>query len=450
MGKSEESSFHAGQAAAAERDGRFTMERGAPRPGPIVAAGERVLLLQGPMGPFFRRFAAWLRVQGAVVWKINFNGGDRLFYRGADAMDFRDGPEAWPAYLRGFLLQHGIGRVFLFGDCRRYHRLAIAVCRSLGVPVMVFEEGYLRPDYVTLEEGGVNGFSSLPRDPAFYLARPELPEPGREPAHGSFFRMAVNASLYYWAGYFMTRRYGRYEHHKCFSPVRKGLGWMLGGLRKAMYWRRDRFITRWLGEHFSGRYFLVPLQVKNDSQVRVHSSYGDVHGFIMDVMRSFAGHAPEDVLLVFKHHPMDRGFAHYREFIAEWATALGIARRVVYAHELHLPACLDHARGVVVINSTVGLSALLHNVPVKTLGTAFYDMEGLTCQRPLDEFWRDPGRVSEELHRKFRHYLIETTQLNGSFHGRFPLPDGVTVRVEPTCRAAGFNGAAVARPEPAR
>jgi capsular polysaccharide export protein len=389
---------------------------------PIVDAQDRVLLLQGPVGPFFRQFADWLRPQVAAVWKINFNGGDWYYYHGKDAIDFLGSPQDWPEYLRDFLQKNQISRVFLFGDCRLYHRIAVEICRELGIPAMIFEEGYIRPDFVTLEEYGVNARSSLPRDPAFYQALPDLPEFRREPAHALFRRVAWQASVYYTAGLFLGWRYRRYRHHRNFNAVRKGLLWILSGIRKLLYNRKDQQLTHWLVTHHSKGYFLVPLQVRSDSQVRVHSDYPSIHAFIAEVIASFAGHAPADTLLVFKHHPIDRGFVHYGAWIRKLAQQHGIAERVIYAHELHLPTCLDHACGVVVINSTVGLSALLHHAPVKTLGRAIYDMEGLTCQRPLDEFWQNPGAVSEALHRKFRHYLIEKTQFNGNFHGRFPFP----------------------------
>jgi capsular polysaccharide export protein len=126
---------------------------------------------------------------------------------------------------------------------------------------------------------------------------------------------------------------------------------------------------------------------------------------------------------VIKHHPMDRGHRHYGELIKRLAERYGTGRRVIYAHELHLPTCLDHTLGVVLINSTVGLSSLLHNVPTKTLGQAMYDMPGLTCQKPLALFWRDPIPVDLDLYARYRNYLIEKPQPNGSFFGRFPLSD---------------------------
>ena len=72
------------------------------------------------------------------------------------------------------------------------------------------------------------------------------------------------------------------------------------------------------------------------------------------------------------------------------------------------------------MNSTVGLSALYHGAPVKVLGNAVYDMEGLTCQSPLASFWNEPGTVDEELVEAFMAYLRRTNQVNGSFYKRAP------------------------------
>ncbi len=57
--------------------------------------GERVLLLQGPVGPFFRRLADDLTRAGAQVFKVNFNGGDWLFYQNG-AFNYHGRLEDWP------------------------------------------------------------------------------------------------------------------------------------------------------------------------------------------------------------------------------------------------------------------------------------------------------------------------------------------------------------------
>lgn len=90
-------------------------------------------------------------------------------------------------------------------------------------------------------------------------------------------------------------------------------------------------------------------------------------------------------------------------------------------HDLHLPTLIKGSIGVIVVNSTVGLQALYHNRPVKVMGKAIYDMPGLTFQGSLDKFWQNPGKIDRKLFEKFRSYVIKTTQLNGSFYGRFPF-----------------------------
>ncbi len=129
------------------------------------------------------------------MWKVNFNGGDRLTWRLPNAIDFTGRPDEWPDALARIIAFREITDVVLFGDCRPLHSAAIAVCARLHIPVHVFEEGYIRPDWVTLELGGVNGNSTLPRDPDFYVncARDLPPAPEHRPVPSSFKTRALQA-----------------------------------------------------------------------------------------------------------------------------------------------------------------------------------------------------------------------------------------------------------------
>jgi capsular polysaccharide export protein len=90
-------------------------------------------------------------------------------------------------------------------------------------------------------------------------------------------------------------------------------------------------------------------------------------------------------------------------------------------HDVHLPTCLKNAIGTVTINSTVGISSLFHRTPTITLGSAFYDIEGLTCQgMSLDRFWTHHKPPQQRLFQKFKSHIIEQTQITGSFYSRFP------------------------------
>ena len=63
-------------------DGALILER--------LGSHRRILLLQGPMGPFFDHLARFLEEQGRSVFKVNLNGGDEWFYRQPGAVAFRE------------------------------------------------------------------------------------------------------------------------------------------------------------------------------------------------------------------------------------------------------------------------------------------------------------------------------------------------------------------------
>jgi capsule polysaccharide modification protein KpsS len=92
--------------------------------------------------------------------------------------------------------------------------------------------------------------------------------------------------------------------------------------------------------------------------------------------------------------------------------------------------------GAVVINSTVGFSALSHGAPEKTCGFAIYDIPGLTFPGSLDEFWSTAQdfRPDPELFARFRAYVIDQTQINASFY-KGPIGGGVCASMAATMPA---------------
>lgn len=54
------------------------------------------------------------------------------------------------------------------------------------------------------------------------------------------------------------------------------------------------------------------------------------------------------------------------------------------------------------------------------MGRAIYNIDKLTDQQPLDKFWQKPKMPDNDFYQSFREYLIEQTQLNGSFYGNSP------------------------------
>lgn len=384
----------------------------------------RTLLLQGPMGPFFARLAAYLRDNGQDVFKVNFNGGDRLFYRSLGAVTYQGRHDDWAQWLRRFVIDNHIQAIVLFGQTRPVHQPVADIASQLGVELFVFEEGYDRPNHVTLEIGGVNAYSPMPRERAVYDAIPAsvLPSHRRPvPTGQSFWRAARCALAYGLAKALCAWRHPFEVYHRSLHPVCEIAKWLHGGLRKLRNLLPDRAVMRELvSSGRSGRWFLLPLQVHNDSQILRHSHYAGMEAVIDEVMASFAEHADADDWLVIKHHPMDRAYRNYAPYIREQSRRLGISERVRYIHDLHMPTLLTHTRGMVTVNSTTGLQALHHGKPVVALGECFYAVNGLTYPGALTSFWRDPGSVDMQLFYRFRHHLIEQNQLNGSFYARVP------------------------------
>jgi capsule polysaccharide modification protein KpsS len=389
----------------------------------------RVLLLQGPNGPFFRRFADELEELGVEVTKLNFHAGDGFFFHDRRAIAFRGRASEFETFLSKLYDARGFDGIYVFGDGRPYHRVAIELAKQRGMRVLVFEEGYLRPDWITLEEGGVNGYSSMPRDPAFFRAFGASHKAAEAPEHvgKSFGTGAVYATLLALAATLLFFRYPHYRHHRSINSWVQMTLWIWGAFRKYLYRFRQRMVLPELMRRYNKRYFLVALQVYCDYQI-VHSRFTSMEEFIEEVVRSFAQHAAPDQLLVLKHHPMDRAYKEYGALLRELGERYGISARLRYVHDLHLPTLLRRALGAVMINSTVGLQAISYGTPVKVLGDAVYDMPGLTHQGSLDTFWRAPESVDDELYRGFRSYLLHTNQANGSFALRLrglPSPTGI-------------------------
>jgi capsular polysaccharide export protein len=377
---------------------------------------KRLLLLQGPIGPFFAYLHRFLHERGLWVHKINFNGGDCWFHR-ADATDYRGNLENWPDWLHDFMIREQVDGLVLFGQFRPVHEQARMVAQQLGIKVFVFEEGYVRPDYVTLEANGVNALSRFPRDQAFFQKLPhtELDHP-RAVKH-RFWRVMLFVMIYYIATFVMRWRFREYTHHRSMNLLTESVAWWVSGGRKWYYrWKERDCLAALSLKEADKSFFLVPLQVHNDSQLIHHSPYSTIEEMIHEVIYSFMHHAPKEARLVFKHHPMDRGYKHYGRLISQLASRHGLADRLIYIQGGHLPSLLRQAIGVVTINSTVGLSALHHHTPTKLLGEAVYDVKGLVSDKSLDEFWSQPCAVDVELYEKFRVALVHSTQLNMGFY----------------------------------
>ncbi len=379
---------------------------------------KNVLLLQGPVGNFFQKLADYWVGRGAQVIKINFNPGDDYFYKNI-AIQYREGLHKWPIYLRELLIIHEFDAVFLFGDCRAIHKPAKTLCNSLNIDLWCFEEGYFRPDFYTLERYGVNYYSSLTHTQPKLL--PVKVIKTKLVSYPKRYTQMILAGFKYWLANVMhPKKYPYYTHHRELN-FNKAVCWVRSFLRYFIYKVTELPTKKLITCSSSKSYFLVPLQVHDDSQITEHSDYQSVEEFIEEILTSFAEHVTNSSStdsLIIKHHPMDRGHVHYGSFISSLSENLGIRSQVIYVHDLTLPEILPHCKGCITVNSTFGLQSLLYLVPVMTLGRCFYDKEGLTFQGTLEEFWKNPGTVNQDIFNNYKTHVIATTQVNGCLYSK--------------------------------
>ena len=403
-------------------------------PGNDFANSRRAFLfLQGPASRAFNQIGHALAARGHRVHRVNFHAGDQLFWSLPGAHNYRGSDRDWPAYLEAVLIRHRITEVVLFGDCRPRHRAAVMVARRLQLPVHVFEEGYIRPHWVTLEMGGVNGHSSLPRDPDYYREQSALlaPVPPGPPVPSSFARRAAEDLAYNFAYMLAGWSFPFYRTHRPWNPMVEYVCWAARLARRKV--KRGAIAAAVARAHALSDYYVFPLQLDCDSQVRTHSPYNGLWPAIEAVLQSFARSAPGHTTLLIKEHPLDNGMRNWSKLVQGTTAALGISGRVCFIEDGDLDMLTRRSLGMVTINSTSGTLALAAGVPITTLGDALYDINGLTFRGELDAFWTDGTPPDAALFEAFRRVLAHRSLVRGGFFSDEAvamLAEGVVARLE--------------------
>ncbi|MFV0292586.1 MAG: capsule biosynthesis protein [Paracoccus sp. (in: a-proteobacteria)] len=378
------------------------------------------LLLQGPHGPFFNRLGQLLDNTGAQIWRVAFNAGDAFFWKAKDRLIRHKGaPEDWPDHLASIIESKGITDIVLYGDVRPVHAAAREAAQAHGLTLHVFEEGYLRPFWVTYERGGSNGHSRLmditmtEMRTALRGRQSDIPRP---PAHwGDMRQHKFYGALYHFLILTANGKYPGYQTHRDISVLHE-FRLNLRRLLLAPFIAASR-IARTLHIRRSGHPFsLVLMQLEHDASFQAHSDYRAMAEFSTEVLETFAAHAPQHHHLVFKAHPLEDGRSRQRHDIMTKAAELGISDRVHHVPGGKLAPLLGHARSVVTVNSTSAQQALWRGLPVKAMGRAVFDKPQLVSDQSLAEFFIHPQRPSPHLYHRYRDYLLETSQIPGGFY----------------------------------
>jgi capsular polysaccharide export protein len=369
------------------------------------------LFLQGPPGPMLHDLATAMRERGMKVERINICAGDAVDWPEA-ATDFRGRFRDWPVFFDNFLREHQITDILLFGDCRPYHVSARGIAALRGIRTYVLEEGYLRPHWMTLELDGVNGHSRLARNKEWLIEQASAlpPEPFLPPITANFRRRVRDTARHYIAVHARRLAYPFYRTHRKGSAIMEAIGW---GWKYLVRGLRERQTNRVMNGLEGRSYFLFPLQLSGDYQIRSHSPFPDMRGAAAYVMESFARHAPDDAHLLIKAHPFDTSLFNWRHFIDRRARQLAIRDRIHFIDGGDLNQLAADTTGMVCVNSTSATLALAAGTPVCTLGQAIYKVPGLTFARHLDEFWVDPVPPEPGLYGAFRRVLVDRCLVRG-------------------------------------
>lgn len=391
---------------------------------PAMARGEatsrRILLLQGPVGPFFRKLQRSLEARGADVTRVLFNSGDVLFAPQTGTVRFHGGLDDWRDWMRNRIADHRPDIIIVFGAKRPPHRIARELAEEAGIKVFCLEEGYLRSGYVTCELGGNNDLSPV-------CGR--VPDPDEEVVAPSSAKIGSSFRVMSWWGflYFTTRIFftPKSDEQLIHRPLR-------GAFTEAAFWGRNILrlaTTKWLEaarvrqltRTFDDDYFLVPLQMPSDSQMGAAARGWNIERLVDATLRAF-GKTRTASRLVFKLHPLD-GHARTREArIREMAEAHGLTDRIAIVHSGSIAQLSIHSRGMILINSTSGMTAIHHGTPLLVMGEAVFRHPSLVhCgndDADIEAFMTDQLVADEETRRRYEDFLAREALAPGDYYGR--------------------------------
>lgn len=382
----------------------------------------KFLFLQGPHGPFFSRLAKHLQATGCKTLRVGFNAGDSMFWSNRRSYIPYHGPtNNWCDFFRDLVRDRQITDLVLYGDARKIHAEAIEIASEKGITIHVFEEGYLRPYWISYERHGANGFSRLMRMDIKKMAHAleghprDLPD---APAHwGDLKHHIFYGALYHFCVFAGRSRYPKYAPHRELTVMQEFLLY-LNRLTLLPVTAIERMIATSRIRQSGYPYHLVLLQLAHDSSVLEHSGFANNGAFIEQVMEGFAKGAPAHHHLVFKAHPLDDNRFPLKRSLKALAQKYGLKGRVHLVRGGKLAALLDTASSAVTINSTAAQQALWRGLPVKAFGRAVYSKRELVSDQPIDGFFANPRPPDMEAYRTFRAYLHETSQLRGGFYAR--------------------------------
>jgi len=286
---------------------------------------------------------------------------------------------------RTFFEKHPDAAAVCWNGLNGSRRAFVEGARRAHAATVLFELAPL-PGRITIDSKGVNFFNSLPRDSRFYL----------------------------------TWQAAHPQHQDAWLDVRDGIVARQGSKNKNVKQelRTDDALDR--------PYLFVPLQVQNDSQIRLFGGHvASVEHFVR-LLDRYAHRLPQGWTLRVKEHPTSPIPYRLQEIIQQRS-------RWVIDNATDTIQLIKASQGVVTVNSSVGLEALFFGKPVLAIGKAFYGFHPVTrtieSEQEVERILADPQHelcFNESAVCSFLNYLCAVyypriTLLNDRVTGIDPI-----------------------------
>ncbi len=153
-------------------------------------------------------------------------------------------------------------------------------------------------------------------------------------------------------------------------------------------------------------FIFVPLQVPNDSQLRLFGGAYKTVPALIDAVIGAAEHLPDGWHVRIKEHPSAK-----ISFAERIRAATG--RRVYLDNATDTFELVQKSRAVLTVNSSVGLEAMFYDKPVIAAGQCFWSLPGVALEAPepsdLERIFAAPQDLSfdAESRNAFLSYLVE-------------------------------------------
>ncbi|WP_411827578.1 hypothetical protein [Luteolibacter sp. AS25] len=391
----------------------------------------KILIVQGDWEAGLGLLAQDLEDEGHQVGKVIFCASDYIYkFFGIRTHVYRDKIDNFQAWVTELIKNEGYDTVFLYNHYRPYNQIVWDLSEKMTLECWVFELGLIRPNCVMVFEKNSFPLTTIAEKWDKILKGAAAPEKHITPPE--LCRVSTPVKLVNFGANFVFSRLTSPLFPNFIDQRDMHLGKHVkhGLIHLWRFFQRagDEEYDTYFATELSGKYYAVPLQVHSDTQILQNSTFESIEEFVATVVESFEKHAPKDTKLVFKVHPMDRGYKDYADLIDGLNHRIG-EERLFYVDRVHLPTLLENARGLVNINSSVGISALIHGNPVIALGNAVYDLPELTFQGDLDDFWTQAPTPQKRLVNHFLNLLLETCQGRGTLSQRcFDVPGRTRIR----------------------